>query len=155
MRREIRCAVELRGDGERTSPGRLVGTLIETGRVAGDRREVFTPGSIRWPANGVKLLAEHRGRLVTRVEPTVEGSEIRLDVALPDTALGREVAAEVRAGRKRGLSVEFYATDEGDVQGVREVRAALVDAVAVVESPAYDQATVEVRKRAGRRRWWL
>ena len=154
MRREIRCALELRADGERTSPGRLVGTLLEYGRVAGDRREVFTPGSIRWPANGVKLLAEHRGRLVARVEPTVDGAALRIDQALPDTALGREVAAEIRAGRKRGLSVEFYATDEADVSGVREVRSALVDAVAVVESPAYDQARVEVRNRK-RRRWWL
>ena len=57
----------------------------------------------------------------------------------------------MRAGRKAGMSVEFYATDEAQVQGVREVRGALVDAAAVVESPAYDQARVEVRKRRGGR----
>lgn len=151
MTREIRCALELRAS--ETSPGRLVGTLLEYGRVAGDRREVFTPNSVRWPANGVRLLAEHRGRMVTRVAPVLEGSELRLDVALPDTALGREVAGEIRAGRKRGLSVEFFATEEAQVSGVREVRSALVDAVAVVPSPAYDQARVEVRQK--RRRVWL
>ena len=152
---EIRCAIEIREDDTRQSPGRLTGTLIQTGRVAGDRREVFTPGSIRWPSNGIRLLAEHRGRMVGRVEPIVDGSEIRIDYPLPDTAIGREVAAEVRAGRKAGLSVEFYATDEAQVQGVREVRGALVDAAAVVESPAYQQARVEVRERKGRRRVWL
>ena len=152
---EVRCAIEIREDDSRTSPGRLTGTLIQTGRVAGDRREVFTPGSIRWPANGIRLLAEHRGRMVGRFEPIVDGSEIRIDYPLPDTALGREVAAEVRAGRKAGMSVEFYSTDEAQVQGVREVRGALVDAAAVVESPAYQQARVEVRERKGRRRVWL
>ena len=149
--REIRAALELRAS--ETSPGRIVGTLIETGRVAGDRREVFTPGSVRWPSNGLRLLAEHRGRQIMRFEPKVAGSEIRIDAPLPDTALGREVAAEIRAGRKRGLSVEFFATDEAQVSGVREVRSALVDAVAVIESPAYDQARVEVRSRRGRRVW--
>lgn len=152
---EIRCGLELREDETRQSPGRLSGVILEVGRVASDRREVFTPGSVRWPANGVRLLAEHRGRMVTRFEPVVDGSEIRIDHPLPDTALGREVAAEVRAGRKAGLSVEFYATEERSVQGVREVRGALVDAAAVVESPAYDQARVEVRQRAGGRRVWL
>ena len=148
---EIRCAIELRAAGD--SPGRITGTMIELGRVASDRREVFTPGSVQWPAGGIKLLAEHRGREVMRVMPTVDGSEIKIDARLPDSALGREVAAEVRAGRKRGLSVEFHATSEVTVAGVREVRGALVDAAAVVPSPAYTQARVEVRER--RRRRWL
>ena len=152
MIREIRAALEIRAD--EGSPGRLVGTLIELGRVAGDRREVFTPGSVQWPANGIRLLAEHLGRQVMRFEPTVDGTKIRLDHPLPDTDLGRELAAEIRAGRKAGLSVEFYASDAAQVAGVREVRAAMVTAVAVVESPAYRQARVEVREK-GRRRWWL
>ena len=151
---EIRCRLELREDVSRQSPGRLSGVLIQTGRVASDRREVFTPGSVRWPANGVRLLAEHRGRMVGRFQPVEDGSEIRIDYALPDSALGREVATEVRAGRKAGLSVEFFATEERSVQGVREVRGALVDAAAVVESPAYEQARAEIRSK-GRRRVWL
>ena len=91
--------------------------------------------------------------MVTRFVPRVDGSEIRIDHPLPDTTLGREVAAEIRAGRKGGLSVEFYPTDEAQVQGVREVRGALVDAVAVVESPDCKQARNEVRSQ--RRRVWL
>ncbi len=146
MTREIRCSIELRA--ERTSPGRVQGVLIEMGRVAGDRREVFTPGSARFPTNGLRLLSEHRGRMVGRFEPIVDGSEIRIDYQLPDSELGRSVAAEIRSGRKRGLSVEFYATEEAQVQGVREVRGALIDAAAVVESPAYVQARgVEVRQQ--------
>ena len=138
------------------SPGRITGTMIELGRVAGDRREVFAPGSVQWPANGIRLLAEHRGRQVMRVQPTVDGSSIRLNAELPDSALGREVASEIRSGRKRGLSIEFHATNEADVAGVREIRGAMVDAAAVVVDPAYDQARVEVRQRgAGRVDPWL
>ena len=148
---EIRCAIEIRAASD--SPGRITGTIIETGRVAGDRRELFVPGAVQWPAGGVRLLAEHRGREVMTFQPKIEGAKIQIDDKLPDTAIGREVAAEIRAGRKRGLSVEFYASDEGQVQGVREVRSALIDAVAVVESPAYVQSVAEVRNRARRRVW--
>ena len=150
---EIRCAIELRAAVD--SPGRIVGTIIETGRVASDRRELFVPGAVQWPGAGVRLLAEHRGREVMRFVPKVAGAKIQIDTPLPDTAIGREVAAEIRAGRKRGLSVEFYAASEGDVQGVREVRSALIEAVAVVESPAYAQAIAEVRNKRARRRVWL
>jgi len=153
MKSEIRCAIELRADESRQSPGRLRGTILETGRVASDRREVFTPGSVQWPSNGIRLLSEHRGRQVMRVQPVVDGSAIRIDAPLPDTSLGREVAAEIRSGRKSGLSVEFYATREERVSGVREIQSALVDAAAVVESPAYVQARAEIRQR--RRRAWL
>ena len=152
MTREIRsAAIELRA--AENSPGRIVGTIIEQGRVAGDRREVFAVGSIRWPSEGVRLLAEHRGREVMSFQPVLDGAALRIDAALPDSALGREVAAEVRSGRKGALSIEFYATQEAQVQGVREVRSALMDAAAVVAAGAYDQARVEVRQR--RARWWL
>ncbi len=150
MTREIRCSIELRA--ERTSPGRVTGVLIEMGRVAGDRREVFTPGSVRFPSNGLRLLAEHRGRMVGRFEPITDGSQIRIDYQLPDTELGREVAGEIRSGRKAGLSVEFFPTEESTVQGVREVRGALIDAAAVVADPAYKQARVEVRQDGDRDR---
>ena len=41
---EIRCAIELREDSARESPGRLTGVLLELGRVAGDRREGLHAG---------------------------------------------------------------------------------------------------------------
>ena len=149
--REIRCRVELRAAAD--SPGRLVGVVIEQGRIAGDRPELFAPGALTWPSNGVRLLAEHRGRQVMRVTPTVDGTAIRIDAALPDNDIGREVAREVRAGTKRGLSIEFHAMAETIVQGVREIRSAFMDAAAVVAEGAYDQATVEVREKKRRRLW--
>ena len=145
--------LEFREDDSRTSPGRISGVVLPLGRVAGDRREVFTPGSVTWPADGVRLLAEHRGREVMRFFPVEQAGEIRIDAALPDTQLGREVAVEIRSGHKRGLSVEFHALTDAVVQGVREIRAALVQAAAVVHAGAYDQALAEVRARQRRRVW--
>ena len=43
------------------TPARLTGVLLPIGRVAIDRQEVFTPGSVTFPSNGVRLLLEHRG----------------------------------------------------------------------------------------------
>lgn len=150
---EVRAKVEIRAAQDRTSPGRIVGTLIQMGRVADDRAEVFAPGSIEWPHNGVQLLAEHRGRSVMRFQPVLSGSELRIDAPLPDTALGREVATEIRSGRRSDLSIEFHATDEAQVAGVREIRAALVAAAATVPTGSYAQAHAEVREKKPRRRW--
>ena len=146
--------VELRAaDVGGSSPGRLVGVLLPLGRVAADRREVFAPGSVTWPHNGMRLLREHLGRQVMRFTPIEAGGELRIDAALPDTPEGREAAELVRSGQRAGLSIEFHAVDDAMVSGVREVRAAIVDAAALVDAGAYDQARAELRQRAERRYW--
>ena len=99
--------VECREDESREGPGRIVGTILETGRVAGDRQEVFTPGSPVFPSTGVELRRGHRGEAVLTFDPIVDGATIRIDAPLPDTQLGRQVATEVRSGARAALSVEF------------------------------------------------
>ena len=146
--------VELRGANVAGgSPGRLVGVLLPLGRVAGDRREVFTPGSVSWPHNGMRLLREHLGRQIMRFTPVEADGEIRIDAELPDTAEGREAADLVRTGARAGLSVEFHAVNDALVSGVREVRSAIVDAAALVPMGSYDQARAEVRQRREVRLW--
>ena len=98
--REIRCKVECRADDSRTSPGRIVGTLIETGRVATDRREVFAPGSHQaGHTTACAYSSRHHGAAGNEIPAPVEdGASLRIDAPLPDTALGRQVAAEIRSG---------------------------------------------------------
>ena len=85
----------------------------------------------------------------------MSGSEIRIDARLPDTQLGRQVATEVRSGKRSALSVEFVPLDEARVQGIRELRSALIQAAALVPMGSYQQAGAEVRERLGRhRRSW-
>lgn len=150
---EIRCALEVRADSTRSGPGRITGTILETGRVAGDRPEVFAPGSVRVPANGIALLLEHRGRSFMRTRPVESGAAVRIDDTLPDTPEGREAARLIRTGERARLSIEFRSLDEARVSGVREVREAIVDAAALVAAGAYDQARAEVRSKRLPRFW--
>ena len=138
------------------SPGRLVGTILPVGRVAGDRPELFVGAGVQTPADGIALLSEHRSsNVVMRFDP-IRGAdgELRVDHFLPDTDSGRALAESVRDGRTPGLSVEFHALDESRVSGVREIRAALITAVATVPSQSYDQARAEVRSTTRPVAWW-
>ena len=141
--------VELReADGD--NPARIVGTLLPIGRVATDRQEIFVPGSVQFPASGVRLLLEHRGREVLRFHPVEDATaaEWRIDAELPDTPEGREAAALVQSGQRKALSVEFFALSDKRVSRVREVRSAFVEATALCKEGVYDQARVELRSQS-------
>ena len=157
MNDEIRCAVELRADETRQGPGRLVGRIVRYGERALDRSELFEPGALSWPDDGVVLNRQHaRGQPIMRVLPVRVGDELRIDQPLPDTLAGRDAATEIRAGLMRGLSVSFQAARQSFAGGVRRIQSAAMTAVGLVDSPSYD-APVEVRQRregARRRRRW-
>ena len=153
---EIRCSIECRDDEAYESPGRLQGTLIRYGERAGDRPEQFEPGALSWPSNGIILRRQHqRGQPIMRVVPEVRGGEVVIDQQLPSTAAGRDAAAEIRAGLLPGLSVEFRATKQTMVGGVRRIAGALLTGAGLVDSPSYRGSTAEVRHHEGRRRLWL
>ena len=128
----------------------LRGVMLQEGRAAsGGRREVFTPGSVSWPHDGVEVLTEHRG------QSEVRGQVVReRDGRLRITARATEGIREAVKAGKRFMSVEFQAVEERTTQGgVREILKALVSAAALVVSPEYDVTTAEVRKREPRRLW--
>ena len=87
----------------------------------------------------------------------MDGDAVKIDVALPDTQAGRDLATGVREGLFTGLSVEFRSMKEGRRGGIREIRQAFVPRAAIVDSPSYSGSTVQVRERGegGRRRVWL
>ena len=153
---EIRCSIELRADESRQSPGRIVGTLMEYGKRAADRAEVFADGALTWEDRGVILNEQHnRAAAVMRFTPKVEGRAVKIDAPLPDTQRGRDMATMVRNGTFTGLSIEFRATSEGRNAGCREVRAARLMGAAIVDSPSY-AGSLEVRQGGkGRVRVWL
>ncbi len=151
---EIRCAVELRADD--LSPGRLVGTLLTYGERAKDRPEVFEPGALRWPDGGIVLRRQHqRGAPIARIVPEVRGGAVVLDSRLPDTAAGRDAAAEIRGGLLTGLSVEFRAVRQRYTAGVRHVVDAMLTGAGLVDNPSYAGSHVEVRQGGRGRRLWL
>lgn len=145
--------VEIR---EASRPGyepTLRGTILQEGRAAsGGRREVFAPGSVQWPAEGVAILTAHGSPDVEARAQPIRQRDGRITVTARATAAIRKA---VKAGR-RFMSVEFRALEERTTAGgVREVLRAFVPAAALVEAPEYDSTSAEVRKRRGRPRVWL
>ena len=125
----------------------LYGTLIQEGRAARRRREVFAPGSVEWPADGVGILTRHHGNPKARATPTRE-ADGRITIK---TRATDPIRAAVEGGR-RYMSVEFVAMREGRTEGgIREITRALVPDVALVMSPEYAQTAAEVRQRGGYR----
>ena len=147
---EIRCAIEVREDDSRLSPGRIVGTLITYSQKASDRAEMFLPGSLSWPESGIVLNRQHsRKSPVIRILPQVVGDRVVIDAALPDTTAGRDIAAEMRADPPlfTGLSIEFRSIKQRFEGGVRKIAKAALSAAAIVDSPSYSGSAVEVRAK--------
>ena len=124
---------------------------------AGDRREKFLPGSLRWLEKGVVLREQHnRQAPIVRFVPYVEGDSVMLDVDLPDTSRGRDAATMVRNGTLTGLSVEFQTVRQSHRAGTREIADALLVGAGLVDDSSYPASTVQVRQSGiKRRRFWL
>ena len=157
MRQETRT-IEIRfeADAERMGPGRLVGVLLPYGERAADRPEMFEPGALHWPADGVLLRSMHKRQdPVARFIPEATETEVRVSIDLPDTTAGRDAATNVRAGVLKGLSVEFRAERERRDNGLRVIERAELVGAGLVDSGAYARARVEARGKRERRRLWL
>ena len=155
MADEIRCAIELRAEGD--SPGRLVGTLLVYGERASDRAEVFEPHALTWPAGGVVLRRQHvREAPIMRATPIERDGAVVFDEPIPDTAAGRDAAEEIRSGLFTGLSVEFQASAQRYVASERRISAAVLTGAGLVDSPSFSGSSVELRHGGRRRRAvWL
>ena len=144
----VRVNVEVREEG-----GELHGVILQEGRAAsGGRAEVFAPGAVTWPADGVRIMTEHRGAAETRAFPHRDAMG-RINIRARATEAIKRAVAE----GKRFMSVEFRAMEERRTKaGVREILRAYVDAAALVADPEYDSTVAELRQRDRRRsRLWL
>ena len=151
-RRLIVGAAEIRAadDGEH-----LHAVLIQRARRFRGRKELFVPGSVQWPAEGVGILTAHRAAPEVRAVPTRE-ADGRISIVARATDAIREA---VQAGRT-WMSVEFHALEERTVaSGVREVLQAFVPRAALVRDPEYDVTGAELREAERRAHWrripWL
>ena len=146
---ELTFEVRQEADPSRESPGRIVGTLLRYEEVAKDRKEVFARGALTWPATGILINAQHdRKSPIVRALPYLEGDQVKIDAALPNTTAGRDAAENLRQGVYTGLSVEFASRAEGRRGPLREIRSALLGGAALVDTASYRGSTVEVRQLA-------
>ena len=136
-------------DPTRESAGRLWGVLLRYEERARDRPEVFARGALSWPKEGIVINEQHnRQAPILRAIPYIDGDEVKIDAAVPNTARGRDAVTNIRAGVLTGLSVEFRSKAEGRRGNLREIRSAILGAAALVDTGAYSGSTVEVRERA-------
>ena len=155
MKDEIRCSIEVRADDSRQSPGRIVGTVMAYNTIAKDRREMFLPGSLTWDTErGIVLNRQHERRSpIMRIQPIIEGNEIRINQQIPDSVAGRSAAVEIKSGLLTGLSIEFRSLQETMSGGIRKISSAFLGAVGLVDSPSYAAAAVELRGKRRRQVW--
>ena len=106
------------------------------------------------PSEGVLLGRLHpAARTPIMIAPveTRDGALV-VDVALPDTAAGREISLEVKSGLLSEVSIEFRATVARMVGGVRRISRSGLTGIALVPEGSYP-TVAEVRTRRRRRSW--
>jgi HK97 family phage prohead protease len=155
--------VELRAAGG--NPRKLAGyvaTFDSEARI-GDFVETIKPGafkaSLASGADIVALVDHDPTRLLARMRNAtlslyedVRGLAFTID--LPDTTLGRDIAALAERGDLGGMSFGFKAVDEFWNGNRRELRAVELREISIVQSwPAYSDTVVEARSK--RASTWL
>ena len=137
--------VELRAASGDT-PARLVGTLLPIGRVAIDRQESYAGvGAVRCDRRPVAVGASRLRSDAVHADRGCHGRRVAHRRRAADTPEGREAAALVQSGQRKGLSVEFFALADKRVSQVREIRSAFIEATALCREGCYAQSTVELR----------
>ena len=149
---DLLCEIRFADDPTNASPGRLQGVLVAYGQQARYRRELFTDNALAWAANGLIINEQHnRQAPIVRAFPYVENRELLIDVVLPNSQRGRDAALGVKDGLYTGLSVGFVRATVKDryINGVREIRYAMLDHGALVDHAEYAGSTVEIRQSEG------
>ena len=148
MKDELICEVRFSEDETRQSPGRLSGILMPYGVKAQDRQEMFELGALVWPPEGILVRRMHdRASPLLKVIPYLDGTDLRIDSPLLNTAVGRDTAEELRTGVLTGLSVEFNATRETRRGGLRVIQSAILGGAGLVDYPSYKGAKAELRAK--------
>ena len=135
--------VELRYD---TTTRQLSGIAVPYGEVSPSYNERFAPGSVTLDPNALLLWQHDRTEPVGKITAGQETPDgFRFDSFISDTARGRDAATLANDG-VLSLSVGFIMRDSAVVDGVTEVRDALVKEISLVSFAAYSGAIVtEVR----------
>ena len=153
MQTEIRF-VEIRADDEHEK-GVLSGVAVSYSDITTIPEiglERFMPGAFgpvddldvilnRQHVRNAPLARTGGGGLVLTDGP----DELRFEATMPETEAARDTLLLVRSRVLRGASIEFKATRERMVSGVRTIQAARLTGIAICDRPAYPQSAVEAR----------
>ena len=113
---------------------------------------MFEQDAFHWPDEGIVIRRQHdRQSPIIRVQPYVEGRELKVAGPLLNDTMGRNIAVAMQGEHPlyTGLSVEFNAEREARRGGMRVISRALLGGAGLVDSPSYKGSTVEVREESG------
>jgi HK97 family phage prohead protease len=157
-RRALAAAPELRaGDKGKTIAG-YAAVFNEETDIGGAFREVIAPGAFKGTLDrDIRALVDHdSGRVIGRSKAgTLRLSEdahgLAVEVDLPDTSDGRDLAVSLERGDISGMSFGFRVThdewDETKEIPTRTIRAVELFEVSAVAFPAYDGTELALRSR--------
>jgi HK97 family phage prohead protease len=131
--------IELRYD---SNTRQLSGIAVPYGEVSPSYNERFAPGSVTLDPNALLLWQHDRTEPIGKITSGKESKEgFLFESFISDTTRGRD-AATLAADGVLSLSVGFIMRDSAVVNGVTEVRDALVKEISVVSFAAYSGAVV-------------
>ena len=147
MAERFYAGLECRADGRM-----LVGPALRYGEVSASHRERFEPGAFalddgktRWLDVGHdrQIIIAHTDGGGLELNDTGDALEVRATLAEIPPA---DAAIEgIKLGLLRGFSIEFFAREETDVDGVRVIGKADLAGVGLVKNPSYRGSTAEMR----------
>lgn len=156
-RRDLAAPIELRAAASGKTAHGYAALFNTRAYIAGAFIEVISPGAfgktIR--TSDVRALVDHdTGRVIGRTSAgTLRLSEdargLSVEIDLPDTSDGRDLAVQLERGDITGMSFGFRVThDEWDETGtipVRTIHAVDLFEVSAVAFPAYDDTSLALR----------
>lgn len=148
---EVRAA----GSTGRTLAG-YAAVFNSTADIGGSFREVIAPGAFAGTIDGdVRALVDHdSGRVIGRTTAGTlrlreDANGLAVEIDLPDTTDGRDLATLIERGDVSGMSFGFVVTkqawDETGPMPTRTIQAVDLREVSVVAFPAYDDTSIALR----------
>ncbi|MGE8143058.1 HK97 family phage prohead protease [Novosphingobium sp. NPDC080210] len=157
-RRALTAAPELRADGGAKVARGYAALFNSETDIGGYFREKIAPGAFKDAIGGdIRALIDHdTGRVIGRsASGTLRLSEdekgLFVEIDLPDTTDGRDLAVQLERGDISGMSFGFAVThDEWDETGdipLRTIHAVELFEVSAVAFPAYGDTSIALRSR--------
>ena len=155
---EVRAA----GDSGRTIAG-YAAVFNSTADIGDSFREIIAPGAFAGSLGGdvMALIGHDRNRVLGRTTAGTlrlreDDTGLAVEIDLPDTTDGRDLAVLIERGDVSGMSFGFVVTkqswDETGPVPTRTIQAVNLREVTVTAFPAYDDTSIAMRCLADARR---
>ncbi|SCW80619.1 hypothetical protein SAMN02927924_03033 [Sphingobium faniae] len=162
-RRALVRPLDVRSAGDGPTITGYAAVFGSTADIGGQFREIIAPGAFQGTIGGdVRALIDHdSGRVIGRTTAGTlrlaeDDTGLAVEIVLPDTQDGRDLATLIERGDISGMSFGFIVTrqqwdETGDIP-TRTIQAVDLREVSIVAFPAYDDTSIALRSLESARR---